>query len=310
MTETPKDQRTFGSRKSLWSRLRSGFAGSLHDFYKEDSLILSASIAYYGMIGIFPFLILLLGLSGIYINRYELTGTLAVVLDRYLPMKPDFILRNLVVISKAYGRVGLASFVLLLWASSGVFVPLEKALNRAWQVKNDRRWIESRILALEFAVIFGFFFLLFCGLAGLNIYIRHWAQHRLAPEQLFWFLAAYWSLALIVTFGMTLGIMLILFARLPNRLLRVREVLPGALVTSVLWELSRIVFTLLLKHINYGHIYGSIGAAVALMTWAYASAAVLLFGARISHKLYSTLYPQNAFQAEPLRAVPAEPSSA
>jgi membrane protein len=302
MAETATTSKTQKIRSGRGARLRGALVSSVRTFFEEDSLILSASIAYYGLVGIFPFLLLLLGLSGIYISRYELAGTLAVVLDRYLPMKPDFILQNLVVISKSFGRVGLASFLLLLWASSGVFVPLEKALNRAWKVKSGRRWIWSRVLAVEFSVIFGFFFLVFCGLFGLNVYVRHWARLNLAPATQLWFGVAYSSLATAVTFGMTLFILMILFARLPNRALKAREVLPGTLVTTVLWELSRVVFTLLLKHFNYRHVYGSIGAVVALMTWAYISAAVLLFGARISRQLYCAMYPEKVLDAEPSAA--------
>ncbi len=298
MAETTKAPESQGTRKGRGVRLRKTLAGFIRDFFNEDSLTLSASIAYYGLLGIFPFLLLFLWLGGNYISRYALTGTLAVILDRYLPMKPDFILQNLVNISRAFGRVGLVSLVLLLWASSGVFMPLEKALNRAWQVKSGRRWIRSRVLALEFAIVFGLFFVVYSGLVGLNVYIRHWARGSLASAVLPWFGAATTLIAIVVTFGMTLALLMILFAHLPNRPLKAREVLPGALVTAFLWEISRIVFTLLLKHLNYRHIYGSIGAVAALMTWAYVSAAVLLFGAQISHRLYLAMDPEGVPAAE------------
>lgn len=298
-----------GIRKGRLGRLLRVLSECFSAFLREDSLMLSASIAYYGLLGIFPFLLLLLGISGIYISRFELNGTLAVILDRYLPMKPDFILRNLVNISNAYGRVGMASFILLLVASSGIFVPIEKALNRAWQVTSGRRWLRSRVLALEFSVIFGLFFVLFSGLVGLNLYIRHWARLNIQPRALPWFGLFYSCLGIAVTFGITLGILMILFIYLPNRPLRAKQVLPGTLVTALLWELSRIGFTLLLKHFNYRHVYGSIGAMVALMTWAYVSAAVLLFGARISQQLYIAMYPQNASDADPLPSPVEEASS-
>jgi membrane protein len=80
-----------------------------------------------------------------------------------------------------------------------------------------------------------------------------------------------------------------LFKRLPNRQLRNREVLPSAFLTTVLWEATRIVFTHLLPVFNYSHVYGSIGAVIALMTWLYVSSAVTLFGAHVSHALYRTL---------------------
>ena len=116
---------------------------ALVNFLEEDSLMVSGSIAYHSLLAIFPLLLLLLGMSGLYIRHFELAGHLSVVLQRYLPVRTDIIMQNLVGISRAYGRIGLLSFLLLLWSSSGVFVPLEKALNRAWEVTEDRAVVEK-----------------------------------------------------------------------------------------------------------------------------------------------------------------------
>src|SRR5438093_10877843 len=89
-------------------------------FYTDDSLTTSASIAVHSVLSIFPFLLLLLGLSGLYMRHYQLAGRLAVVLTPVLPMKPDFILQNVEAISRAYRRAGLYSRLPLPWRSAGV----------------------------------------------------------------------------------------------------------------------------------------------------------------------------------------------
>src|SRR5690348_1343339 len=111
----PRFRRALNDLREAWDR-----------FYSEDSFTIAASIAYYSVLSIFPLLLLILGLSGIYIRHYQLAGRLAPLLERILPMRPDFILQNLQGISRAYGRIGVASFVLLLWSSAGVFMPIEK----------------------------------------------------------------------------------------------------------------------------------------------------------------------------------------
>ena len=85
-----------------WWRAHQVLRDSLVKFYRADSLMVSASIAYYSVLALFPLLLLLLGLSAIYIRRYELSGRLAVVLQHYLPFKTDFLMQNFVVISRAY----------------------------------------------------------------------------------------------------------------------------------------------------------------------------------------------------------------
>ena len=69
--------------------------------------------------------------------------------------------------------------------------------------------------------------------------------------------------------------------------------MPGALLTAVLWEAARWLFTIFLPFFNYRHVYGSIGVMVSLMTWAYISSAVMLFGAQVSRSLYGTLKIQD-----------------
>jgi len=261
---------------------------SLVNFFIEDSLTVSASIAYYSLLAIFPLMLLILGVSSLYIRHYELSGRLAVVFERYLPIKADFFMRNLVSISRTYGRVTFLSFLLLLWSSSGVFLPLEKALNRAWKVEKGRRWWQSRLVALEMAVIVSFLMFTSSSVVGVNAYIHHlmhrWVFRHASGLGEF----IYHTLILCATFSMTLAMFIVIYQRLPNRPMRARQVLPSALVTAIFWEAARSVFTLLLPIFNYRQVYGSIGAVVALMTWAYISSALTLFGAQVSHALDRT----------------------
>lgn len=300
------------NRASRWRRAREVLDQSLVTFFKEDSLTVSASIAYFGLLSIFPMMLLLVSLSGIYIRRFELSGDLTVVLEGFLPMKPDFIMRELVQISNAFGRVTLISCALLLWSASGIFLPLEKALNRAWEVEDTRPWWRSQLLAFEMALFFAAFIAVDMGLVGLNFYVQGkfypWAElHAVSLLTEY----AYQTLFAAAMFSMTLGVFTLLFRRLPNRQLKTRHVLPSAFLTAVLWEGARTMFTLLLSRFNYSHVYGSIGAVVALMTWLYVSSAVTLFGAHVSRNLYSTLKrpaPNQAAIQPPIQSPGAVPN--
>ncbi len=297
-----------GTWARRWRRVRQVLGDSLTSFINEDSLTVSASIAYYSLLSMFPMMLLLLGISGIFLRRFELSGDLAIVLERYLPMKPDFIMRNLVGISHAYGRISFVSFLLLLWSSSGVFLPLEKALNRAWDVERGRAWWRSRLLALEMALIVGFLILVSSGSVALNTFVHNWMHHWVLRKVTGLMDFVYHLMMMVTTFGMSLSMFLVLFDRLPNRDMKVRQVFPSALLTAVFWEGARSMFTLLLPIFNYHQVYGSIGVVVALMTWAYISSAVILFGAQVSYALYGTLKAPAPVAATP--AVPTVPSPA
>jgi YihY family inner membrane protein len=279
---------------------------ALEKFFAEDSLMVSASIAYHTLLGIFPLLLLLLGLSGLYIRRFELVGHLSVVLKRYLPIRTDIIMQNLVGISRAYGRIGLLSFLLLLWSSSGVFLPLEKALNRAWNVAEGRPWWRSRLLALEMAFIVGCLILLSTAFVGVGIFLRRRLDAWVVPSLHSLGIFLYHLLAAFSSFALTLLMFLVLFERLPNRPMDLRRALPGALLTSLLWETARRLFTILLPFFNYRQVYGSIGVMVSLMTWAYISSAVVLFGAQVSRILYGSLAVSEAAASKATPLPPLE----
>ena len=277
------------ARIRRWRQARQVLSESLRNFLHEDSMAVSASIAYHCLLCTFPFLLLMMGLGGYYVKHRELAGRLAILLGRYLPMNPDFILRNLESISRAYGRVGFFSLLLLLWGSSGIFLPLEKALNRAWEAEKERSWLRRQLLALGMAVMVGLLVLLSSAVVGVNIYVDEWVRRggHLFPSPMI--ALAYRLLVIVSTFSLTLLMFVVLFKVLPNRPMRFRQVLPSALLTAVFWEGVRSLLTLLFPLFNFGHIYGSIGVVVALMTWAYFSSAVMLFGAQVSRALYRTL---------------------
>lgn len=296
----------------MWHRHRERMRRVLHDalreFLREDSLTVSASIAYYSILSLFPLMLLFVAMSGLYIKHGELSRQLAVVLERYLPMKPDFIMRNLAAISRSYGRVSLISFLLLLWSSSGMFLPLERAMNRAWDVQNRRSWWRCRLVALEMTLVLGVLIFASSGLVAVNLFIHGWVRWIVGPSLFLPAETLYHILVGMAAFGLTLTMFIILFQRLPNRPLRLRQVFPSALLTALFWEGARSLFTLLLPFFNYRHVYGSIGVVVALMTWAYVSSAVTLFGAQVSNVLYGSLKEEEA--GEPAAAPPPLPSPA
>lgn len=300
MNERPRRETAFempgdhasGKREAIqrrWVRARHALHQALVHFLAEDSLMVSASIAYHSLLAIFPLLLLLLGMSGAYIRHFELSGHLSVVLQRYLPIRTDIIMQNLVGITQAYGKIGILSFLLLLWSSSGVFVPLEKALNRAWEVPVGRPWWKSRLLALEMAFVVGCLLLIAAASVTLEVFLRVHLELMLGPSMRPLAAFIYHLLTAISSFGVALLAFVVLFERLPNRAMRLPQAFPGAMLTAILWEAARLLFIIFLPFFNYRHVYGSIGVMVSLMTWNYISSAVILFGAQVSRNLYGTL---------------------
>jgi membrane protein len=180
-------------------------------------------------------------------------------------------------------------------------VPLEKALNRAWEVGVGRRWWKSRLLALEMAFVVGSLLLIATASVGVEILIRKRLNLLLGNSLHFLVIFLYHVLTAFSSFTVALVAFVVLFQRLPNRPMRIRQAWPGALLTALLWEAARLLFSLFLPFFNYRQVYGSIGVMVSLMTWAYISSAVTLFGAQVSRTLYGTL---KAPETPPSQGIP------
>ncbi len=290
MGEETKNQKLPAQPPRRVKAIGSILAECFRRFFSDDPPIVAASIAFFGMLGVFPLSLICLIFFGLFVRNLETSEGLSLLLARYMPMQPDFILDNLLSISQSFGPVTLVSAFLLWWASSGVYFPIQKALDRAWGIKNSRPWWHGQLVAMEMAVIVGFLLLLSIGLTVANIFYLPALLGRLGWEEVPGFVDFFIHAGvLLASFGVTVALFLLIYHRLPNRRLRFREALPSALFAAVFWELARSIFILLLPHFNYRRIYGSIGVVVMLMTWSYISSLIMLLGAQLSPVIYHTL---------------------
>ena len=271
-------------------------------FFSDDPPIVAASIAFFGMLGVFPLSLICLIVLGLFLRNPETSEGLMMFLSRYLPMQPDFILDNLLSISQSFGPVTLVSAFLLWWASSGVYFPIQKALDRAWGIEVSRPWWRGQLVAMQMAVMVGFLLLLSIGLTVANIFYLPVLLSRLGLGELSGFVDFFVHAGVLLAgFGVTVTLFLLIYQRLPNRTLSFREALPSALFAAVFWEAARSIFILLIPHFNYRRIYGSIGVVVMLMTWSYISSLIMLLGAQLSPVIYRTMtkHPELPYSEEP-----------
>ena len=290
MGEETKNQKLPAPSFTRVKAVGSILAECFRRFLSDDPPIVAASIAFFGMLGVFPLSLICLIILGLFVRNPETSEGLSLLLARYLPMQPDLILENLLSISQSFGPVTLVSAFLLWWASSGVYFPIQKALDRAWEIKESRPWWRGQLVAMEMAVIVGFLLLLSIGLTVANIFYLPTLLDRLGLEGVLGFVDFFIHAGvLLASVGVTVALFLLIYPRGPNRTLSFREARPSALFAAVFWEAARSIFILLLPHFNYRRIYGSIGVVVMLMTWSYISSLIMLLGAQLSPVIYRTL---------------------
>ncbi len=120
---------THGLRQHGWLTLRYLTQTEVHTY--------AFSVAANGILSFFPFIVLLLTLIRRVFHSQAMYNVVLELLRDYLPSNKDFVIRNLQFLASVRGRGQVLSFVMLLITSTGIFLPLEVALNRIWGFKKN-----------------------------------------------------------------------------------------------------------------------------------------------------------------------------
>jgi YihY family inner membrane protein len=172
------------------------------------------------------------------------------------------------------------SVVMLLVTATGVFLPLEVALNSVWGVRKNRNYLQNQVISLCLAAGVGV-------LAMASVALS--AAQRAVMAFLFWghtdnivysFLAgAFLKICAVLA---SIGLFFLIYWALPNRKVPARAVLPTAIVMGLLWETAKYLYMLALPHLDFRAVYGPFEVSVGLITWAFLSGLLLLGGAYVS----------------------------
>jgi YihY family inner membrane protein len=215
------------------------------------------------------------------------------LLKDHLPAGQDFVIRNLQSLVKTRQRVKMASLVILLITSTGVFVPLEVAFNRIWGFAKNRSYLGNQIISLALAFACGILALASVGMAAGNELALTFVMR--GNENIVFRAATFVALKICATVA-SIGIFFLIYWLLPNGKIKARSVLPAAVAMGVLWEVGKVLYIKVLPWLNFQEVYGqAFSISVALMFWAFISGLMLLAGAHLS----SDFTPESAEPTNP-----------
>ena len=256
---------------------------TLHQFHENDLFTSAAAMSYFGLMTLFPALLLLLALS----NRITAGSQMIQHIVQVYPGSTEFLQATLRSLANVSTGIIVTCGIIVLWAGSWVFAVVERALNRVWGTTH-RTFLHGRLLTLAMIGLVGL--LLLASVLGTSVllYLQEVAD-RMSPRQLEHYRllstvgSLFWQIVFAaVSLFVTFMLFLIVYRFMPNAYVAVRDCIPGALIGSLLWEAAKYVFAWSLNYFNYEQVYGSVGAVVAVLTWGYVSSLVLLFGAQLT----------------------------
>lgn len=238
------------------------------------------SVAANAILSFFPFVVLLSWLARSVFHSPAMFQVITDLLKNQLPTKQDFIVKNLTILVQARHRVKIASVIILLISSNGVFLPLEIAFNRVWGFAKNRSYLGNQIISFLLACACGILGLLSVGLAaGNRLFLSFVMGGR---EDNFIFKTAGFILMKGFAMVATVGIFFLIYWLLPNGKVPARKVLPAAIVVGLVWEVAKYVYILTLPWLDFQEVYGPFAISVTLMVWAFVSGLLVLAGAYLS----------------------------
>jgi YihY family inner membrane protein len=205
----------------------------------------------------------------------------------FLPADQKFVAANLALTASRHG-VQVFSLVMILVACTGIFLPLEVALNQAWGVAKSRNYLHNQVIAFGLAIL-----MLVLGMGSIlvnaaardvltlvfvhntNIKFIDIVLHFTYQGTSFLLLAATTGVASILFFFS-------IYWLLPNRKVPWRPVLHTSIYTGIIWLAAKYIYMAVLPYMDLEGLYGRFYVSVGLLFWAYVSGLILFAGAQFS----------------------------
>ena len=279
-----------------WYRWRKDGTALIAYLLDSEVHTFAFSVAANAIISFIPFVVLLYTLALSVFHSQDMVKVVDNLVNYFLPSTAQathdqtwvtyYILHEAVLPHPLVSRHGaqIFSLVMILISCTGIFLPLEVALNQAWGVKKSRNYLFNQSIAIGLA-------LLMLGLAVVCMVTNVAVDNALpvaffhhTDNAVFRFVSGgvdYLYLALSTGIASILFFFSVYYI-LPNRKVPWRPVLRTSIITGLVWLVSRFIFVIVLPHLNLQSIYGPFFISVGLLFWAYISGLILFAGAQFS----------------------------
>ena len=267
--------------------------------FQHDAFAIAKASAYSSILTFFP---LLLVVGSVLANSRKTAAYLREItyaLDRILPAGSPTALSYLKGNSpRSVGLLVTASLI-TLWTASGVMISWMEGFRRCYELPKIWGLVKERMVAFSLVILAGipltFATILVASGSRIERNILFHLNHEFGLYVLLMWTATRWLIATLTS----IAVIALIYHNAVPRTQPWHSVLPGATLATVLWFLSTALFGFYLQnYADYSIIYGSLGAAIALLVWMYLISLVILVGAEFN----AMLFPR-AFLGKELKAM-------
>jgi membrane protein len=262
---------------------------ALEAWYRHNAPRMGASLAFYTIFSLAPLLIVVIAVASLISGREAAEGLIVWQIQDLTGREGAEVVRQMIVGAHkpASGILATALGLLTLFVgATAVVADLRDALNTVWETPiRESQWHTSvlRILrerVFSFVMVLGVGFLLLVSLI-VNVWLAAAGAffRRLLPMPE----SVLQALTSVVSFVVIAALFALIYKFMPDVDLEWRDVAAGAILTSLLFSLGKLVIGLYLGKASLGSTFGAAGSLVVLLVWVYYSAQVFLLGAEFTH---------------------------
>ncbi len=268
-----------GPIQRFWGLFRQASVAALED----NCFGIAKGAAYSSLLAFFP---VLASLAAIFasVNASAVARVFSRLLFQIIPPGTEDLVRSqFVARPQRSGWLILLAILLAIWAASGAMMTLMEGFQAAYRLPSGRSFLRQRGVAILLVFIAAAPAVGSSALIVFGARTEQWLLTRLGlgPEEdlRVSLVLAFGALRYVVALAATVLVTGLMYYTGPNRPMKFASVWPGAILATVLWLLATSGFALYVRHIaRYNVVYGSIGAAIALLVWMYVLAVISLFG--------------------------------
>lgn len=235
------------------------------------------SVACNAILSFFPGVVLMLTLTRKVFHSPAMYEVILQLLRDYLPSNQDFVIKNLKILASTH-KVQIFSLIMLIISSTGIFLPLEVALNKVWGFQKNRSYVGNQLISLGLAIGCGLLMLASVGLTAGNMHVL---GQFFRMDNILFRAVQYLVMKVLAIFA-SIAIFFVIYWLLPNGKVPGRAVLPAAMITGIIFEVAKQLYVLCLPWLDFQEVYGPFSISVTLIFWAYVSGMLLLGGAFMS----------------------------
>lgn len=275
--------------KGMVEVLKNTFSG----FGDDKVTKLSGSLAYYTIFSMGPLLVVIISLCGLFLGREAVEGKIYNTLVGFVGPDTAGQLQEIIKNASLAGKSKIAAIIgaiTLIIGATTVFAEIQDSINSIWGLKPKpkRGWVkmlQNRFLSFSVIVSLGFLLLVSLGVTAIIDGFSERLKNHFPDVTVIVFYIINVAITLVVTtliFG-------VIFKVLPDAKIKWKDVLAGAIATSLLFMLGKFGISLYISKSNVGSTYGTAGSMVILLLWIYYSSIILYFGAEFT-KAYAVKY--------------------